>query len=140
MEQIFIENIGELKKAASRIIELMDNNRIFLFNGNMGAGKTTLIKAICEMMQVIEPVNSPTFSIVNEYSTPDGTTIFHFDCYRIKNVKEAVEIGAEEYLYSANYCFIEWAEIITPLLPDAVITINITETENGIRKIDILRN
>jgi len=91
-------------------------------------------------MQVIEPVNSPTFSIVNEYSTPDGTIIYHFDCYRIKNVREALEMGAEEYLYSGNYCFIEWAEKIAPLLPDSVVEINITEIENGVRKIELIRN
>lgn len=140
MEQIFVENISELKMAASRLINLMGDDRIFLFNGNMGAGKTTLIKAICEQMGVIESVNSPTFSIVNEYNTPKGTIIYHFDCYRIKNVREALEIGAEEYLYSGNYCFIEWAEKIAPLLPDDFVEINITEIENGIRKIEIIRN
>lgn len=140
MEQIFVENISELKMAASRLINLMGDDRIFLFNGNMGAGKTTLIKAICEQMGVIESVNSPTFSIVNEYNTPKGTIIYHFDCYRIKNVREALEMGAEEYLYSGNYCFIEWAEKIAPLLPDDFVEINITEIENGIRKIEIIRN
>lgn len=140
MEQIFVENISELKIAASGLINLMGDDRIFLFNGNMGAGKTTLIKAICEQMGVIESVNSPTFSIVNEYNTPNGTVIHHFDCYRIKNVREALEMGAEEYLYSGNYCFIEWAEKIAPLLPDDFVEINITEIENGIRKIEIIRN
>ncbi len=140
MEQIVVENINELKKAASLMINLMGDDRIFLFNGNMGVGKTTLIKAICETMHVIEPINSPTFSIVNEYTAPDGKIIYHFDCYRIKNVREAFEMGAEEYLYSGNYCFIEWAEKIAPLLPDSFVEINITEIENGIRKIELNRN
>lgn len=140
MEQIVVENINELKKAASLLINLMGDDRIFLFNGNMGVGKTTLIKAICETMHVIEPINSPTFSIVNEYTAPDGKIIYHFDCYRIKNVREAFEMGAEEYLYSGNYCFIEWAEKIAPLLPDSFVEINITEIENGIRKIELNRN
>jgi tRNA threonylcarbamoyladenosine biosynthesis protein TsaE len=140
MEQFFAENISELKTVASQLINHMGDDRIILFNGHMGAGKTTLIKAICETMQVIEPVNSPTFSIVNEYSTPDGTIIYHFDCYRIKNVREALEMGAEEYLYSGNYCFIEWAEKIASLLPDSVVEINITEIENGVRKIELIRN
>jgi tRNA threonylcarbamoyladenosine biosynthesis protein TsaE len=140
MEQFFAENISELKTVASQLINHMGDDRIILFNGHMGAGKTTLIKAICETMRVIEPVNSPTFSIVNEYSTPDGTIIYHFDCYRIKNVREALEMGAEEYLYSGNYCFIEWAEKIASLLPDSVVEINITEIENGVRKIELIRN
>jgi len=103
----------------------------------MGAGKTTFIKSICEVMGVQETVNSPTFSIVNEYEAADGRIIFHFDCYRINKIQEALDLGAEEYLYSGNLCFIEWSENIAPILPDSIVNVNIDETENGKRQITI---
>lgn len=134
LEIAALENI---KETAEEFIKKIDNNTVFCFNGKMGAGKTTFIKAICETMGVNETVNSPTFSIVNEYETNAGKTIYHFDCYRINKIQEAIDLGAEEYLYSGNLCFIEWAENIAPLLPDAYVNVNIEETENGKRKITI---
>lgn len=103
----------------------------------MGAGKTTFIKAICEEMGVLETVNSPTFSIVNEYETQEGEIIYHFDCYRINKVQDAVDLGAEEYLYSGNYCFIEWAENIEPILPENAVRVTIEEVEDGVRMVTI---
>ena len=103
----------------------------------MGAGKTTFIKAICEVMGVKETINSPTFSIVNEYEAANGKIIYHFDCYRINKIQEALDLGAEEYLYSGNLCFIEWAENIAPLLPDSIINVDIVEIENGERNVII---
>ncbi len=136
MNTLQIKNIDEINKIAKVIIDLFGSNKVFLFNGKMGAGKTTLIKAISETMGVDQTVNSPTFSIVNEYESDKGEIIYHFDCYRIKNIKEALDLGAEEYLYSGNYCFIEWAENIAPILPDSAVNINILETENGVRTIE----
>ena len=103
----------------------------------MGAGKTTFIKSICETMGVKETVNSPTFSIVNEYEAADGRIIYHFDCYRINKIQEALDLGAEEYLYSGNLCFIEWSENIAPILPDSLVNVDIEEVENGKRNVII---
>ena len=132
-----INSINEISDAAKQFIMQIEKNKIFAFNGNMGVGKTTFIKAICEELGVEGTVNSPTFSIVNEYQTKSGKIIYHFDCYRINKIQEAVEIGIQEYLYSGNLCFIEWPENITSLLPDKVINVNIFEKENGERKINI---
>lgn len=136
MAKLQIKSISDINNIASQIIEFMGENKIFLFNGNMGAGKTTLIKAICETMGVDQTVNSPTFSIVNEYENAKGEIIYHFDCYRIKNIKEALDLGAEEYLYSGHYCFIEWSENIASILPESSIIIDILEIENGIREVN----
>ena len=103
----------------------------------MGAGKTTFIKAICEEMGVKETVNSPTFSIVNEYEGSGNRIIYHFDCYRINNIQEALDLGAEEYLYSGNLCFIEWSENMAPLLPDTLVNVDIEEMEDGRREVKI---
>ena len=105
----------------------------------MGAGKTTFIKAICEELGVTDNVNSPTFSIINEYRTDKSEVIFHFDCYRIENIEEALNIGAEEYLYSGNYCFIEWAENIASLLPNSIINVNIEVEMDESRRIKIVK-
>ena len=135
--ELEIQSLGTIHKTAQEFIELIGENTIFAFNGKMGAGKTTFIKAICEVMGVKETVNSPTFSIVNEYESANGRIIFHFDCYRINKVQEALDFGAEEYLYSGNLCFIEWSENIAPILPESIVNVNIEETENGKRKITL---
>jgi len=132
-----INSIEEIHSTAKKFIDEIGDNKIFAFNGKMGAGKTTFIKAICEVMGVKETINSPTFSIVNEYEAADGRIIYHFDCYRINKIQEALDLGAEEYLYSGNLCFIEWSENIAPLLPDSLINVNIEEMENGKRQIII---
>ena len=132
-----IQSLENINQTAKKFIELIGNRTVFAFNGSMGAGKTTFIKAICESMGVKEAVNSPTFSIVNEYEAADGRIIYHFDCYRINKIEEAVEMGTEEYLYSGNLCFIEWSENIAPLLPDQIVNVNIKETKNGKREIQI---
>ncbi|ADQ80225.1 Uncharacterized protein family UPF0079, ATPase [Paludibacter propionicigenes WB4] len=136
--ELEIQSLGTIHKTAQEFIELIGKNTVFAFNGKMGAGKTTFIKAICEVMGVKETVNSPTFSIVNEYESADGRIIFHFDCYRINKVQEALDFGAEEYLYSGNLCFIEWSENIAPILPESIVNVDIEETENGKRKITIV--
>jgi tRNA threonylcarbamoyladenosine biosynthesis protein TsaE len=132
-----IKSLKTINKAARQFIEQIGDGTVFAFNGTMGAGKTTFIKAICVELGVTETVNSPTFSIVNEYEAADGRIIYHFDCYRINKIEEALEIGVEEYLYSDNLCFIEWSENIASLLPDSVINVEITEVENGERDVVI---
>jgi len=135
--ELEIQSLDTIHKTAQKFIELIGDNTVFAFNGKMGAGKTTFIKAICEVMGVKETVNSPTFSIVNEYESDEGRIIFHFDCYRINKVQEALDFGAEEYLYSGNLCFIEWSENIAPILPESIVNVDIEETENGKRKITL---
>ena len=137
MQTLEISSLDTIHQTAQQFIDLMGKNTVFAFNGTMGAGKTTFIKAICDVMGVQETVNSPTFSIVNEYETRNGKIIYHFDCYRINKIQEALDLGAEEYLYSGNLCFIEWAENIAPLLPDSLVNVNIEEIENGKRLIAI---
>jgi tRNA threonylcarbamoyladenosine biosynthesis protein TsaE len=132
-----IKSLKTINETARQFIEQIGNETVFAFNGTMGAGKTTFIKAICQELGVTETVNSPTFSIVNEYEAADGSIIYHFDCYRINKMEEALEIGVEEYLYSGNLCFIEWSENIASLLPDSVINVEITEVENGERDVVI---
>lgn len=137
---IKIENIGEYPEAAQKFIEAMGDNRIFAFYGNMGAGKTTFIKSICEALGVKDMINSPTFAIVNEYEDGEGETIYHFDFYRIKNIAEIYNMGYEEYLYSDARCFIEWPELMEELLPEEVVNVYIEETDNGQRLIRIEEN
>jgi tRNA threonylcarbamoyladenosine biosynthesis protein TsaE len=132
-----IKSLETIHETAQDFIEQLANRKVFAFNGNMGAGKTTFIKAICEMLGVSQTVNSPTFSIVNEYETENGRIIYHFDCYRIDKLQEAIEIGVEEYLYSGNLCFIEWAENIASLLPDDLINVEIDEQDDGTRIVRI---
>jgi len=133
--KLTIESLDVIHDTARQFISMIGDRKVFAFNGKMGAGKTTFIKAICEVMGVKETVNSPTFSIVNEYEAADGRIIYHFDCYRITNIQEALDLGAEEYLYSGNLCFIEWSENIAPLLPDSIVNVDILEDENGSRDV-----
>ena len=135
MTTLEIDSIKTIHQTAKKFIEQIGERTVFAFNGKMGAGKTTFIKSICETMGVKETVNSPTFSIVNEYEAADGRIIYHFDCYRINKIQEALDLGAEEYLYSGNLCFIEWSENIAPLLPDSIVNVDIEEMENGKREI-----
>ncbi|MDR0829602.1 MAG: tRNA (adenosine(37)-N6)-threonylcarbamoyltransferase complex ATPase subunit type 1 TsaE [Prevotellaceae bacterium] len=132
---IFHSTLENIEDTAKKFIEQIGSNRVFAFNGEMGAGKTTFIKAICELLGVKEPVNSPTFSIVNEYVAESGKIIYHFDCYRINDVKEALNIGAEEYLYSGNLCFIEWAENIAPILPEHTVNVDIQIVDDKTRRL-----
>lgn len=133
-----IENLKKIDVVAKSFVEKMGDKKVFAFNGKMGVGKTTFINAVCKIMGVTQIVNSPTFSIVNEYETANGNIIYHFDCYRIQKIQEALDLGAEEYLYSGNYCFIEWSENIAPILPDYLINVDITELEDGSRSIQII--
>lgn len=136
---LIIRNLHTIRFTAKQFVTHLKNNpeKVYCFYGKMGAGKTTFIKAICEEMGVQETVNSPTFSIVNEYEAKNGEIIYHFDCYRINKIQEALDLGAEEYLYSGNYCFIEWPENIDAILPDNVVSVVIEEVEDGLRMVTI---
>ncbi|AIM35530.1 tRNA (adenosine(37)-N6)-threonylcarbamoyltransferase complex ATPase subunit type 1 TsaE [Sphingobacterium sp. SG20118] len=133
---IEVNQLSELGHAAELILKSFPDDRVFLFYGNMGAGKTTFIKALCEALQVEDNTSSPTFSIVNEYHSAQGT-IFHFDFYRIKEEEEAYDFGYEDYFYSGNYCFIEWPNKIPNLLPEDAKIIEIEITSPSSRKIII---
>lgn len=133
---IEVEAIQELPQVARQILEYAAGRKVWLFYGNMGAGKTTLIKQICQSIGVEDNASSPTFSIVNEYNSPEGP-VFHFDFYRIKSEHEALDLGYEEYFYSGNYCFVEWPELIPSLLPEEVLSINITVSPTGTRMINL---
>ena len=122
--QLVVNSVSELPKTALELVRFAGNEKIFLFYGDMGAGKTTFIKNICEQLGVKDPATSPTFSIVNEYAASTGK-IFHFDFYRLKKQEEALDMGYEEYFYSGDYCFIEWPEKISDLLPDHYIRVEI---------------
>ena len=121
--------------SALDIIRMTEPHRVFAFDGQMGAGKTTFIKHLCEEMGTADVVNSPTFAIVNVYDAerPYRGEVYHFDCYRLKDIREAMDFGAEEYLYSGNYCFIEWPDMIAPLLPDDTVYIRIVPQPDGDR-------
>lgn len=134
------KGLDDLPEVAKSIIDFGKNVDVWLFIGEMGAGKTTLIKTLCESMQVLDQVSSPTFSIVNEYLTAKDETIYHFDFYRLEDAEEAVAIGAEDYFFSGNLCLIEWPQIIANLLPDEYMLVHIEETENGVRSIKLKNN
>ncbi len=134
--QLIIPSITNLPQAAQSIIEQAANNHIFLFYGDMGAGKTTLIKALCKALGTTDNISSPTFSIVNEYHTAKDK-IYHFDFYRLKDQTEALDMGYEEYFYDGAYCFIEWPEKIPNLLPPHYSNIRIKVLNDGSRQIDV---
>jgi tRNA threonylcarbamoyladenosine biosynthesis protein TsaE len=131
-----ISSVSGLRSAASAILEYVANNRIFLFYGDMGAGKTRLIKALCATLGSTDVVSSPTFSIVNEYIGASDK-IYHFDFYRLKNQAEALDLGYEEYFYSGAYCFIEWPEKIPDLLPAHYVRVDVKVLNDGSRQIMI---
>lgn len=125
--------------SALDILRSNEPHRVFAFDAPMGAGKTTFIKQLVEEMGSADIVNSPTFAIVNVYDVeqPYQGEVYHFDCYRLKDIREAIDFGAEDYLYSGNYCFIEWPQMIEVLLPDDTVRVKITPQENGDRLMTI---
>ncbi len=119
------QSLEGLNPIAKALIEFHKDKRIFAFHGEMGAGKTTFIKTICELLKVTDTVSSPTYAIVNEYFTEDSDSIYHFDLYRLKSWTEMLEIGYEDYFYSGNYCLLEWPEKIVNLLPEETVHVSI---------------
>ena len=134
MSIIKIENLDTIRQAAKEFIAGMDDRTVFAFYGNMGAGKTTFIKAICEELGVEDVINSPTFAIRSDTT---GELIYHFDFYRINKISEAEQIGTEDYFYSGALCFIEWPEKIEELLPGDVVNVTISENSDGSRTVEV---
>jgi len=128
-------NLETLSEAARHLLEAFAEERFFAFYGQMGAGKTTLIKELCTALGSSDNVCSPTFAIVNEYLSGEGEPIYHFDFYRINNISETYDIGYEEYFYSGYYCFTEWTEKVEPLLPESYVKVEISELPSGERMI-----
>ena len=135
---ITISDISTIHESARQFIAAMGDRTIFAFYGNMGAGKTTFIKAICEELGVEDVITSPTFAIVNEYRSEETSElIYHFDFYRIKKLEEVYDMGYEDYFYSGCLCFIEWPELIEDLLPEDAVRVQIDEREDGTRMVEM---
>lgn len=135
---IAISSLDTIKEAAHEFISVMSDYTVFAFNGEMGAGKTTFIKALCEELGVNDITNSPSFAIINEYrSDTTAELIYHFDCYRLENEAEAEEVGVEDYFYSGALCFIEWSERVVDLLPDDTVEVDVVEQEDGSRTVTL---
>ena len=132
--EIRISDLELIREAAREFIQHIGEHRVFAFYGEMGAGKTTFIKAICEELGVEDVITSPTFAIVNEYTSSDGP-IYHFDFYRIKKLEEVYDMGFEDYFYSGELCLIEWPELIEEVLPSDAVKVSIQEKEDGSRAI-----
>ncbi|MDR2027705.1 MAG: tRNA (adenosine(37)-N6)-threonylcarbamoyltransferase complex ATPase subunit type 1 TsaE [Prevotellaceae bacterium] len=135
--QSFVTGLEDIQDTAKQICRCLNGHKIIALYGNMGAGKTTLIKAICHEAGVGESVTSPTFSLVNEYKTFDNKTVYHFDFYRINSIAEVYDLGYEEYFYSGELCFIEWPEMIEELLPENTLRIYIKVLDNNKREITV---
>ncbi|MGL5785980.1 MAG: tRNA (adenosine(37)-N6)-threonylcarbamoyltransferase complex ATPase subunit type 1 TsaE [Bacteroidales bacterium] len=134
--ELQIKSLDTIQDTAREFIRQMGDSTVFAFHGEMGAGKTTFIKAMCEVLGVEDVINSPTFAIVNEYrSDLTGELIYHFDFYRINKIEEAYDFGYEDYFFSGSLCFIEWPEKIEELLPGDVIDVYISENEDGTRTV-----
>ena len=131
-------SLDEIQEVAQKIMAFQPH-KVLLFEGDMGMGKTTLINTLCRKMGVEGATSSPTFSIVNEYQTSDNQTIYHFDFYRLKQETEALDFGVEDYLYSGNWCFIEWAEKISSLIPIEHSIVKFSLLPDGRRELEILQ-
>jgi len=139
MRSYKIKSERELQDIVPKLIKDFDGRKVILFYGEMGVGKTTLIKLLCENLGVEETTNSPTFSIVNEYLSVSNESIFHFDFYRIEKETEVFDLGYEDYFYSGDFCFIEWPEKIPNLLPNNAVEVNIVQDKNKNRLISIVK-
>lgn len=137
MCEIIVKNLDELRPAAKKFLEYVGDEKIFAFYGEMGVGKTTFLKELCKEMEVEDEITSPTFAIVNEYFSKKYGQIFHFDFYRIDDLREVYDMGFEEYLESGAYIFMEWSEKIDHILPDGITKVFITQDDKQIRTIEV---
>lgn len=129
-------SLEQIHQIAQEVLK-QNPQKVILFNGDMGVGKTTFIKALSKALGVKDATSSPTFSLVNEYEAENGKLVYHFDVYRLKNEAEAYDMGIDEYLYSGEWCFIEWAEKIPSLIPQQHSVINIKLLANGNRNLKL---
>ena len=129
--------LDNLAAAADMFLEAVGEERLIAFYGHLGAGKTTFIKALCDRLGVEDNVCSPTFTIVNEYRAASGQSVFHFDFYRIDSLREAQDLGLEEYFYSGSFCFMEWPEKVAELLPEEVVDVEIEPVDDKTRRLKI---
>lgn len=137
MKRISIDSEEGLREVAEALLESLDGRTVVALRGEMGAGKTTLIRAVAEALGVEDQVTSPTFALVNQYEGAGGERLFHFDFYRIDDVREAYDLGYEEYFYSGDLCFVEWPEKIEALLPEEVVEVRITVDSPTARSFEI---
>jgi tRNA threonylcarbamoyladenosine biosynthesis protein TsaE len=137
MNTFTASSLAEINSVANELIIHFAGKKVIAFYGEMGVGKTTLIKALCKAMGVTDVVSSPTYSLVNEYVTSTGSTVFHFDFYRINSIEEVYDMGFEEYFDSGNYCFVEWPEKVAELLPNKVLKIALSLAAHDVRSIHI---
>jgi tRNA threonylcarbamoyladenosine biosynthesis protein TsaE len=131
--EIIIKDKKHLHSAVKKLMDYCRGSKIFAFYGPMGSGKTTIIKTICETMDAEDIISSPTFTLVNEYRTKKGESLYHIDFYRIRKTEEVFDFGIEEYLYSNSYCFMEWPELVENILPPETIRIQIRVGDNESR-------
>lgn len=136
-EIYIIKSVSGLPEIAKKILAFAGGIKVILFEGEMGAGKTTLIKSVCRELGVEGETSSPTFAIINQYHSKIHGPVYHFDCYRLKSEKEAYETGCEEYFFSGNFCFIEWPKIIYNLLPDTFVKVGVVAEPNESRTITL---
>ena len=133
--EIIIPSLSSINEAAQQFFAQMGDHKVIAFYGKMGAGKTTFIKALCQILGVEDVITSPTFSLVNEYTDSEGNSIFHFDFYRIKKLDEVYDMGYEDYFYGGSLCLLEWPELIEDILPEEALKVTITEEADGSRKL-----
>lgn len=135
MFSLKIPSPESLDDAARRLLDAYPDSRIFAFYGEMGAGKTTFIKALCRVLQVSDVTSSPSFGLIHEYGYETGESVYHFDFYRIESVEEVFDIGYEEYMYSGKYCFLEWPEQVEAILPEETVCLSLIVGEGGTREL-----
>ena len=137
MPRFYIHNADNIQTVAAEFIRTYPGCRIFAFTGELGSGKTTFIKALCRELGVTDLVSSPSFAIIHEYQSEHFGKLYHFDFYRVEKLEEAYDIGYEDYFYSGNYCFIEWADKAEPLLPSGTVNVHIALDENSGRILEV---
>ncbi len=138
--ELILRNTQDILSYVNQLFDYAQDIKIWLFVGEMGAGKTTTIKTICQALEVKDEVSSPTFSIVNEYFSDLIGTLYHFDCYRLKDDEEALEVGIEDYFYSGYHCFVEWPQKIEKLIPDQFLIFNFEKIDENTRLLTVTKH